>query len=421
MRMPRTTRSAGLVALLALAPAVCAQGNGPGRKEAVQAALNKQAIVAGERQGALFLRDLAKHCGVEGEPLGQLILAMNQAIAAWVEAHPPEVWGNYEIDFRAVLALPTWRDAFERHASSAAKAAWNALDSGRRQRLAAATAAYVRTLVSCELRLTPEQATRLEPFCQRVAEQHLDFKVRARLCQLVREMDRGEPRVLSASQHDYPELLTARGGRRDPWLEFELESDRIRLLCQLDADRAHLLRAAGHAQGRRLLAEQQARQQEEARQKAADKAADKAAAEGEAVARPRRPDNTLPDETWLADAFWVKVRDSVLTADEKKALAANPPVDRNAVREARAALAVATLESLFHLDGEQCKALLPLAQKAADLDLKSTRIATLDVARSFGLYAGQSDATPDERGHKKALEDLLDRTQFEVLKDKVGI
>jgi hypothetical protein len=238
---------------------------------------------------------------------------------------------------------------------------------------------------------------------------------------MVRELDRTSTHVLSELQAQYPELLQAHRGRRDQALEFDLECERMRLLCRLDDDRAHLLRACGRAQGRKLAAAQAEKDKAKAKE-AADKAkaAKEAGAPPPAVTRPTVVTD-LPDEECLRDPFWQKVRDSVLTADEKATLGKSAPVDKAAVIAARVELVLASLDALLHLDPEQLKTLTPLAQKVAEQDLESWRGSTVDVNHSFGMGAGRSDSSPEERGAMKALEDILDRQQFEVLRDKVGI
>jgi hypothetical protein len=113
-----------------------------------------------------------------------------------------------------------------------------------------------------------------------------------------------------------------------------------------------------------------------------------------------------------------------LTEDEKRLLAANPPVDKSAVLTARIELCVAALESVFHLDQEQLTKLRPLAEKVVEQDAKSVRLTSLDVLPGFGMQVamyGRPDTTPEERAIVQALEDILDRAQFEVMKDRVGL
>lgn len=437
--MLRSSGAAALCALLWLAPALCGQaerpvlrlapaGQGPvpaavarpvgqtkDRQEAVQQAMNKMATVAGERQGALYLRDLGKHCGVAAPQLERLTKVLDQAIAQWVEMHPPQVYGSYEVDFRALMKEPSWTKAFTEITDERQRAAWQELEGARQHRLAAATAAFVSAMTACKLRLTPDQVKALEPLCQRIGEQSLEVPVHARPEQMVRELDRTSTHVLSELQTQYPELLQAHGGRRNQALEFDLESERIRLLCRLDDDRAHLLRACGRAQGRRLAAEQVEKQKEAAKAKAKEPK--------DPAAPPPRPAvvTDLPHEDCLHDPFWAKVRDSLLTDAQKALLAATPAVGKAAVVTARAELVLASLDAVFHLDPGQLKTLTPLAEKVAEQDLDSFRGTTPDVTRSFGMQAGRSESSPEERAAMKALEDILDREQFEVLRDKVGI
>jgi hypothetical protein len=401
-----------------------AQGNN--RQDAVQAAMTHQAVVAAERQGALYLRDLGKRCGVAQPALDQLAVVLNQAIAEWVQAHPPQMYQKHETDFAKILQAPAWTGALRTIAGKEAEATWTSLQTERQQRHIAAAAKFIRTFAASELRLTPQQVTALEPICQKVAEQSVKVElVRGRPSNLVIDFDRGPTRVLSAVQADLPGLLASRAGARDACVELALESERIRLICKLDDRRAHLLRACGHSEGQKQMAEQAAK---EARAPAKADAPQAPALLVQAqalplVAQPRRPriTNGLPDDACLAIPFWTKLRDSLLSDEQKALLAANPPVDKSAVLAARTELVLASLDSVFHLDPEQVTAIRPLAEKVVEQDLKSTRVSSLDAAAGFGMQVGRLDASPEERANMHALEDILDRIQFEVMKDKVGL
>jgi hypothetical protein len=76
---------------------------------------------------------------------------------------------------------------------------------------------------------------------------------------------------------------------------------------------------------------------------------------------------------------------------------------------------------LFHLDAEQEAALRPLAEKVVDQDVTSARIASLDVTRGFGMQFDRQETSPEERAVRRALEDVLDPDQFEVLRDRTGL
>jgi hypothetical protein len=406
-------RSAALLlAASLLAAALDGQGAGAtaaSRQDAVQAALNKQAIVAAERQGTLHLRDLAR-CGVATAGAEELGIALFRAIAEWVESHPPQMYSTYEPDFRAILQLPTWSDALERVASPEARTAWDTLYARRGQRVVAATAGFLRAFAACEFRLTPAQTAALEPLCRRIAEQAVELDVvRAQPGRLVRDMDRRGTRVLTAVQSEYPEQLTARGGARDAIAELDLECERIRLVCGLDEERARLLRACGRSEARKLIADLQARAKAESE------------SPPEPEARPRPVHNGLPNEEYLAAPFWAKVRDTLLTAAERAELGAAPPADLSALAAARVELALARMGELFHLDAEQEAALRPLAEKVVDQDMTSTRVASLDVTRGFGMQFDRQETSPEERAVRRALEDVLDPDQFEVLRDRTGL
>ena len=115
------------------------------------------------------------------------------------------------------------------------------------------------------------------------------------------------------------------------------------------------------------------------------------------------------------------MRNTVLTDEERAKLAAAPPIDVGAVRTARVEYALAKLETLFHLDEKQRESLRTLAVKVVDKELESTQVAMLDVLRGFGMRIDYQETTPEQRAARKALEDVLDSTQFEVLRDRTGL
>jgi hypothetical protein len=418
-------------------------------EEAVQAALTKQATVASERRGALHLRDLTQQCGVAEADVPKLRDAMSVAIGKWIEAHPPRQYQPFAPDFSAILQSPEWTQVFEKTASADAQRKFKELRESRRRRLVDATAAFVRTFAACELRMTPEQYAAITPVCNDIAEQAIDIEyVYALPSQLVDARDRGAVRVLSEVQADQAARARSRGQGRDAVTEFELESERIRLVCALDEERAHLLRACGRNEGRKRIAAdaagkaEQAKKIEEAKkalealkaeaaknpddaQKADEvrkaEEAQKADETKRAEAAKKSLPNGLPKTEVLDAPFWTKVRDSVLTAKDREKLSSSASIDVAAVRAARVELSLARLIDLFHLDAKQVESLRGLAEKVADEELKSPQVSSLDVLRGFGMRIDYQETTPEQRAARRALEDLLDPLQFEVLRDRTGL
>jgi hypothetical protein len=225
--------------------------------------------------------------------------------------------------------------------------------------------------------------------------------------------------VLSEIQSKYATSPT-RGRGRDAVVEFDLESDRIRLLCALDDERAKLLRACGRNQGRKYIAAQEKAAAAAERTVVEAKTPEEARKAMEVLeSRPNPARVGLPREEVLEDPFWVKVRDSVLTAQERAAVAAAPKMAAGAVREPRVELALARLDFLFHLDAKQMDTLRQLAELVVAKDQESMLVAPLDVFRSFGMHAGSKPV--GQRTARRCLEDVLDPLQFEVLRDTAGL
>src|SRR6185369_12290618 len=141
-------------------------------------------------------------------------------------------------------------------------------------------------------------------------------------------LDRGTSRALTPVQADYQDIAMGRGGSRNAAVELALESERVRLVCHLDDRRAHLLRACGRSEGQKGAGETMSKEAREAKRGLAIAIAGDPTA---AVRRPPKVSNGLPDEAHLANPFWIKLRDSLLTAEEKAVLAANPLTDKSAI------------------------------------------------------------------------------------------
>src|SRR5688572_19335550 len=141
----------------------------------------------------------------------------------------------------------------------------------------------------------------------------------------------------------------------------------------MDERRARLLCACGYNEGLKQGGKEEAATGESS-----------AAAAAQHSSRDRKASNLLSDDQHLDIPFWKKVRDTLLSDAEKSLLTANPAMDTKAVRVARVELALAQLDSMFHLDPQQVEALRPLAERVAEQDVAAGRVTSLDILQSFG-------------------------------------
>lgn len=387
----------------------------------------KQATIELERVGALVIRDLRKNFAIEEKRATELKKRLDEISAAYVKKNPPPVldWGAPPpIDFEMILAMPEWTETLEKTLDKRELESYRAFLAERKKKLDDARRDLIRAVAAAEFSLTTEQRKALDPICDRLAKRNLDAEGSwngPNIVGRIMTTDAEGDRILTPTQTKY-----FGGGRgRTAMNDIILEAERIRLVTQLPEPKARVLRAAGEKVAREMRAEATEKAEAEAKKKAEAKKA-----EGENTdEKPESPEEVEPkDEPRGVDhALWKKIRDSIIDPAQREAIAKDAPVTFDAVKEARAALALVQLEHLLHLDAAQIEKIKPLVTK--EVKRRTIRGSQLFMFSldCFGLknptnqYYFRAENDPKARAAQRALEDILDRDQIDALKDQIQL